>query len=313
MYFIMVESLQNIIKHQDERNYGSADQSGIFLIQKRGQKYYITSGNLIENKNIDPLRGKLERINNLDPEDLKIYYLQMLKEGEISDKGGAGLGLIEIAKKSGNKLAFEFRQLDTVYSYFYLQTVINSEVSLINEHILENGFTIVDIKNIHNLLNEASVQLIFRGVLNQETLINLLSIIRAQLTEEIMKKRTISLIIELLQNIVKHGYNAFENNEENSGIFIISKKGERYHLYTGNYIENDKKDILQTRIEIINELNQDELSEIYNKGLYEQEEKFNSNAGLGLIKLKLKTKEPFRFDFFELNDRFSFFTFEIVI
>src|SRR4030043_443884 len=44
IYFIMVESLQNIIKHQDE---GAVDisQSGIFLIQKRETRYYITSGN----------------------------------------------------------------------------------------------------------------------------------------------------------------------------------------------------------------------------------------------------------------------------
>ena len=76
---------------------------------------------------------------------------------------------------------------------------------------------------------------------------------------------------------------------------------------------NEEKNVKWVCEEIINELNQDELSEIYNKGLYEQEEKYNSNAGLGLIKLKLKTKEPFRFDFFELNDQFSFFTFEIVI
>ncbi len=316
VYFIMVESLQNIIKHQDDSEDKELTESGIFLIQKRGDKYFITSGNLIEIPNIDPLKQKLEKINSLDPDDLKTYYLEMLRNGTISEKGGAGLGLIEIAKKSGNKLAFDFRDVDNSHSYFYLQTSINSgliENEEGNLNISTNGFTVHGIKSLHNILNSEKVELIFRGVINQDTLISLLSVIKAQLTENIVKRRTISLIIELLQNIVRHGYSAFENSEDNSGIFIISKREEGYHLYTGNYIENSKKEVLQTRIDVVNNLKREELDEIYNKGLYAQDDKFKSNAGLGLVKLRKKSKETFKYSFHEVNENFSFFTFEVVV
>ena len=313
VYFIMVESLQNIIKHQDE-SVSDLSQTGIFLIQKRGAQYYITSGNLIESVNIGALRSKLEKINSLDGPELKTYYLQMLRDGEISDKGGAGLGLIEIAKKSGNKLAFEFRNINSQQAFFYLQTNIQSVASEEEQTPdKENGFTISGIKSIHELLNKERVKLIFRGSINQETLISLLSVIKAQLTEKMFKKRTISLIIELLQNIVKHGYNAFDTNEENSGIFIISKKENGYHLYTGNYVEKSKIKVLKTRIEVVNDLKKQELESIYNRGLFEQEHKFKSNAGLGLVKLKIKSKEPFRFNFYDVTDDVSFFTFQVVV
>jgi len=260
VYFIMVESLQNIIKHQDDSENKELSESGIFLIQKRKDKYFITSGNLIEEPNISPLRQKIEKINSLDTNSLKSYYLEMLRNGTISEKGGAGLGLIEIAKKSGNKLAFDFRNIDNSHSYFYLQTSINSGIAENGENNVNfpsNGFTIQGITSLHSILNNERVELIFRGVINQDTLISLLSVIKAQLTENIIKRRTISLIIELLQNIVRHGYSAFENSEDNSGIFIICKREGGYHLYTGNYIENSKKEVLQTRIDVVNNLKKD--------------------------------------------------------
>lgn len=312
VYFIMVESLQNIIKHQDEGK-NDLSQTGIFLIQKRGYQYYITSGNLIETRNIEALKSKLEKINSLDPNDLKTYYLQMLKDGEISEKGGAGLGLIEIAKKSGNKLAFEFRDIDEHHAFFYLQTNIRSAIDEELQEKKSNGFTITGIKAIHELLNKEKVKLIFRGNMNQETLISLLSVIKAQLTDKLFKKRTISLIIELLQNIVKHGYNSFDNAEENSGIFIISKKDNGYNLYTGNYVEKSKIDTLKTRIEVVNNLKKQELESIYNRGLFEQEHRLKSNAGLGLVKLKIKSKEPFHFNFYNVNKDIAFFTFQVVV
>jgi hypothetical protein len=313
VYFIMVESLQNIVKHQDSKLDISAPYSGMFFIQKRGSCYMITSGNIIEVRNINSLRAKLEKINSLDNEKLKDYYLEMLKNGEISEKGGAGLGLIEIAKKSGNKLGFQFKEINPQFSYFYFQTAIDSETPTNNESQFDTTNSLSTIVDLHNLLNKEDVQLIFRGSLTQETLINLISVIRSQFSEEFMMKRTVTLIIELLQNIVKHGYNSFENIEENSGIFIISNKNGVYHLFTGNYIENSKIETLKTRIEVVNELTREELSTIYNKGLFEPKNKYHSNAGLGLIKLRMKVREPFEYNFYQINEQFSFFTFHVIV
>ena len=99
----MVEGLQNITRHQEVK--AEVDEnSGIFFIQQRDGKYYITTGNVIENDKVEELRGKLEVVNSLDKVELKKYYKDVLTKGKLSVKGGAGLGLIEMSRKSGNKL-----------------------------------------------------------------------------------------------------------------------------------------------------------------------------------------------------------------
>ena len=128
VFTIMVEGLQNITRHQEVKEESLSDQKGIFIIQDKNSKYFITTGNPIINENIQNLEEQLNRINNFESEELKQYYKNVLNDNIISDKGGAGLGLIEMARKSGNKLVFDFVKLNENYSYFYLSTAISQAV-----------------------------------------------------------------------------------------------------------------------------------------------------------------------------------------
>lgn len=47
-------------------------------------------------------------------------------EGELSVKGGAGLGLIEICRKTGEKLVYQFINLDTENDFFVLKVTISN-------------------------------------------------------------------------------------------------------------------------------------------------------------------------------------------
>ena len=64
-------------------------------------------------------------VNGLTREELKAYYKKILNNGEISDKGGGGLGFIDIAKKSGEKLEYSIREIDGNYSFFTLTVKIS--------------------------------------------------------------------------------------------------------------------------------------------------------------------------------------------
>jgi hypothetical protein len=67
----------------------------------------------------------LEEVNNLSPDELKEYYRQSLSETEFTEKGGAGLGIIEMARKSGHKLKYEFTKINNEYSFFSLTITIH--------------------------------------------------------------------------------------------------------------------------------------------------------------------------------------------
>ena len=89
------------------------------------ESYNIITGNIIKNEKIPELEKSLELVNSLDKEGLSSLYKQQMKDGRISDKGGAGLGFIDIAKKSGNKLSYQFKKLNEEVSFFILTSTIN--------------------------------------------------------------------------------------------------------------------------------------------------------------------------------------------
>lgn len=127
VFHVMVECLQNISKHADNQfNFvESKDGRGIFLVSKDETEYNVTTGNVVKNDKIDELKSMLEHINQLDKASLNKLYKQKIKEGRLSEKGGAGLGFIDIARKTGQKLVYSFIKIDEEKSFFVLTSTIS--------------------------------------------------------------------------------------------------------------------------------------------------------------------------------------------
>ena len=132
VYHVMVECLQNISKHADDDAQTASDsleeglaKTGIFLIGNDQNQYFITSGNGISNENIPALKSLIDNINSLNQDELKQLHKEKMRETAISDKGGAGLGFIDIARKTGNPLEYHFEPIDENNSFFLLKTIIS--------------------------------------------------------------------------------------------------------------------------------------------------------------------------------------------
>ena len=122
VFNVMVEALQNIVKHSDELVDGQTrSHAAIFLIGRESNRYSIMSGNPIRKTNVAGLKDKLDRINGLDKDGLKDLYKDIIKNTTISDKGGAGLGFVDMARKSGEKLEFDFPDMNNEYCFFCLK------------------------------------------------------------------------------------------------------------------------------------------------------------------------------------------------
>lgn len=125
VFNVMVECLQNICKHADNFAEGQEGKNNaIFMIGKHDTEYFITSGNAVMTKNVADLASRLERINSLDKDGLKQLYKDIIKNGSLSEKGGAGLGFVDMARKSGQKLRFDFEPIDDELTFFSLKTTI---------------------------------------------------------------------------------------------------------------------------------------------------------------------------------------------
>jgi hypothetical protein len=71
------------------------------------------------------LQARIDRINAMDKDELKQYYQDVLSLEGFSEKGGGGLGFIDIARKSGQKLNYEFLKIDENFSFFSLYIKIS--------------------------------------------------------------------------------------------------------------------------------------------------------------------------------------------
>lgn len=129
VFNVMVESLQNIVKHSYGLRKGTTpNQNAIFLIGREHDRYTIMSGNPIHKRHVNKLKEYLERINALDKGGLKDLYKQIITQTTLSEKGGAGLGFVDMARKSGEKLGFGFQEISNEYSFFCLKVEVPREL-----------------------------------------------------------------------------------------------------------------------------------------------------------------------------------------
>ena len=122
VYHTIVEILQNMQRHTEELGEGS----GLFMIGRKEHVYYIITSNKIQKQNVQKLKNTLDRINEATKEKLNEMYKRQLLEGNISERGGAGLGLIDIARKTESKYEYLFLPINFELDYFVLKIEIDS-------------------------------------------------------------------------------------------------------------------------------------------------------------------------------------------
>jgi len=131
VYNVLVESLQNLYHHVDRVPEDFEDQLseryGLLVVKKVDTGYRIITGNFVGKDNIEKLEEKIKRINRSSHDEIKELYKFILNHQRISAKGGGGLGLVDIARKTGNKLEYSFTEYNDKYSFFYLNILVNEE------------------------------------------------------------------------------------------------------------------------------------------------------------------------------------------
>lgn len=128
VFAIFIEQTQNI-KNYSVKKSGSSfhekiSSSGIISIGKLDAGYFIWSGNLIENTDAEALSEKLDFLAKQSKDELKRLYKEQLRKELPEDSLGAGVGLIEIARKSSRPLEYSIVKQDDNFSFFELRVVV---------------------------------------------------------------------------------------------------------------------------------------------------------------------------------------------
>ncbi len=303
--FLMIESFQNIAKYADSDVLEEpTDESDFFMVRNIGSSFYIVSANLIENSKIDIVREKLEKVNTSDKKELNQLYKTVLTNKQLNEKGGAGLGFIEMVRKTKGKLPFDFVKINDEKSIFFMQ------INLTNPKTEKEGESLAgidEVKLIHKMVAQDNILMYHRGNFTKEAVGPVLKMIEDNMSSMKFKaqKKAFHFLVEILQNISKHGY---EIEDKREGLFLISMKNGQFEIGTGNYIANSKVENLKKQIEQVNNLSNDNLNNLYRKYLREGRVTDSGSAGLGLIDLARETDENINYEFEQLNDKYSFFS-----
>ncbi|MBL7964695.1 MAG: SiaB family protein kinase [Flavobacteriales bacterium] len=126
VFNVVMECLQNLYHHnariavEEGVKQRREEPQGVVMIAQQSNGYSVLTGNYMAGGEVERLRQRIEHVNALGPDELRELYKSTLAKGEYSPHGGGGLGLIDIARRSGTKLEYGFVPLDEDNAFFSL-------------------------------------------------------------------------------------------------------------------------------------------------------------------------------------------------
>jgi hypothetical protein len=177
-----------------------------------------------------------------------------------------------------------------------------------------------DLRNLRKTVASERILFSYRGEITQELMVYFLRIVDKKLISSkespLIRRRILNIMIESLQNAVKHArdwYNESEIARENEAIFLLSRRDDKYLLINGNAVKNDVKPFIERKIENINSLSSDKQRKLFRNiikyGVYGSK----GGAGLGFVDMARKSGDLINFDFEEIDEKYSYFTYLITL
>lgn len=126
VFAVYIEMTQNIRHYALQQGYGEQDASATVAIARDEQGHYqVSAGNLVERADGERLLQIVEGLGGLDKVQLKAAYKEQLRKPRDADSAsGAGLGLLDIARKSSVPLVASLKAQADGRAFFSLRAVI---------------------------------------------------------------------------------------------------------------------------------------------------------------------------------------------
>jgi len=129
VFSIFVEQAQNILNYSEERTPASAEReqdirAGVLLLGTEGPHHFVCCGNYIASADVEALTRELDLIRSLPPDGIKKLYRERRRADAAPKSAGAGLGLIEMARRAAGPLAFDINPIDAQMAFFAIKAII---------------------------------------------------------------------------------------------------------------------------------------------------------------------------------------------
>jgi hypothetical protein len=314
LFMFVLESLQNVSRHSDMNHH--ADMS-LVVYSKTGNGYTVATGNVMPVAGINDLKEKLHEINQLHSKEIRKAYRQALSTAELSSKGGAGLGLIEMAKRTGNKVDYDFVQLDKDFAYFILSKTVNSLGVGIHFGVDEKPFYGKAISQLERLMAENNIFFIWSAHISTNVEKEVLTFTETKLDEEEIemniRRRVFSILVEILENVARYSPGKEPEIKYGMPVAVIRFENGVYSITTGNLIQNEKVVDLKEKLDNVNKYDKTGLKELFRNSLSSQDIRSESTGNMGLIDMARKSGSRLVYQFEQVNELYSYYTLTVKV
>ncbi len=117
VFSIFMEGMQNLVWHSSGDDVAA---SGMVCISHQNEEISVVCGNRVHRDNAAKLEETLKELQSADKETIRQLYREGMSKSIDHDGPGAGLGLIEIARRASHPISFAFIDVDDAYVDFFL-------------------------------------------------------------------------------------------------------------------------------------------------------------------------------------------------
>lgn len=128
VFSTFIEQVQNVLNYSAEKLGAETDSElrvGITVVgHDDSGNYCVYCGNRVYNTDIDRIGKAIETLRNLNKDELKVLYKERRRGDPAGNSKGAGLGLIEMARRALTPIEYSFEPIDDKLSFFSIKVVV---------------------------------------------------------------------------------------------------------------------------------------------------------------------------------------------
>lgn len=133
VFSIFMEQMYNVLHYSADRGTVCSEDTGeeipvsygVFVLGTKDKQYFIQCANKIEPGQIPHLKKRIDFLNSLDKPGLRQHYKERIRaDNDNPYSKGAGIGLIEIARRANSKIEYAFLPLEDGCSLFTLYVTV---------------------------------------------------------------------------------------------------------------------------------------------------------------------------------------------
>lgn len=172
---------------------------------------------------------------------------------------------------------------------------------------------------LREILPEDRFMLCYSGYVSESVLEAVGGTLKERLNLHVIEKKKIkvvfSIFVELMQNLIRYGASGPKGelipDEQHAGfgmLMIIEDDDGSISLLSGNYVTNDEKIAMESRLDRLLGRSQEELRELMKEQMRKPPEVVSKGASLGLIEIARRSTKPLEAAFTPTDGSQHFFS-----